>query len=195
MGEDCALRATRRAGREEQHGRVVERPLDDRALAVTLDGQRAVDEGAGLRGLEPTLDLRRREEDVQRHGDRAEPQDRRSRRQGSPACSGAALRHGHPPGRPLPAAPRRRPSRGGRARRTRVVLPRTAPQAARGALRRCRRGRARGSRAPRPFGENRPRRSHAYFFVVMALPKSGLTLQLSIMPTHIDPIWRPGGSS
>jgi hypothetical protein len=40
--------------------------------------------------------------------------------------------------------------------------------------------------------DKRPRRSHdRYFFFVNAGPKSGLTWQFWILPTHIESSWRP----
>ena len=40
-------------------------------------------------------------------------------------------------------------------------------------------------------GDKRLRRSHRYFFFVKAGPKSGLTWQSWILPTHIESSWRP----
>jgi hypothetical protein len=47
-------------------------------------------------------------------------------------------------------------------------------------------------RSRRATGDRRPRRSHdPYFFFVNAGPKSGLTWQFWILPTHIESSWRP----
>ncbi len=77
------------------------------------------------------------------------------------------------------------------ARGTRPACPRTATPSAQDRGRRRSRGRARGSRAPQPPGDKRLRRSHRYFFFVKAGPKSGLTWQFWILPTHIESSWRP----
>ena len=76
-------------------------------------------------------------------------------------------------------------------RGTRSACPRTATPSARDRGRRRPRGRARDSRAPQPPGDKRLRRSHRYFFFVKAGPKSGLTWQFWILPTHIESSWRP----
>ena len=101
--------------------------------------------------------------------------------------------------RPTPARAARRPRRrhAGRARGTRSARPRTAapvldrrsgcwraPSARRWSV-------ARGHGAPQPPASRRLRRSHRYFFFVKAGPKSGLTWQFWILPTHIESSWRP----
>ncbi len=199
--ENRPLGTTGRARREEERGRIVVGAFDDVRVDIALGRQWTVDVRGRRRGFEPQLHLRCRQQDVERHGDRSEPQnpevggDVRGR-------VGESERDTIP--RPHALLPQSARRDGGAAVELAVREPATLEEEGvplgmldspvgekMGEVRH----EARWSRspdapqiggAPQPPVQGRLRRSHSYFFFVNAAPKSGLTWQFWILPTHIE---------
>ncbi len=188
MRQDRALRPAAGPGGEEERSGIVLVPLCDLDARLAVSGERTIDERPRRRRLEPRVDLGLCQQDVERHRDRSEAEHAEVRghvveRVRQPDCDAVAC--------PDALRAKRCGGDGDAAVELAVRDPLVLEQQRRplgmlgGAVR----------EDVREIHERRSRRATSvcgaridryFFFFVKAEPKSGLTWQFWILPTHIE---------